>query len=150
MKVEIDKIPLHKQERVLIECHIISKEVSEIVHFVKSRQENIEGYDESGIHIIPLSDIYYVESVDNRVYIYLKKSVCEIKMRLYEFEEVYSDKEFFRCSKDTIVNLMKIQFLKPALNSRFSAVLTNGETIIISRKYVSDLKNKLRGGQNNE
>jgi len=149
MKVEIEKITEQQEERVLIACYKVSKEVSEIVHFVKSRQENIEGHDESGVHVIPLSEIYYVESVDNKVFVYLKNNVYEIKMRLYEFEDLYADKEFFRCSKDTIINLMKIQFLKPALNSRFAAVLTNRESIIISRKYVPVLKQKLRGGQEN-
>ncbi|WMJ89123.1 LytTR family DNA-binding domain-containing protein [Anaerocolumna sp. MB42-C2] len=150
MRVEITNIPTHQQERILIECYKVTEEVAEMIQFIKSRQESIEGYDESGIHVISLSDIYYVESVDNRVYLYLKDCVYEIKMYLYKFEELYGDKEFFRCSKNTIINLMKIHVLKPALNSRFSAVLTNGESVIISRKYVSELKKKLRGGTRNE
>ena len=40
---------------------------------------------------------------------------------------------------------MKIDSVKPAMGGRFGAVLSNGEEIIISRKYVSELKKTLRG-----
>ena len=49
-----------------------------------------------------------------------------------------------RC-KSLIVNLMKVCAIKPALNGRYVAILQNGEEIIISRKYVSDLKKALKG-----
>lgn len=42
---------------------------------------------------------------------------------------------------------MKIISVKPALGGRFSVVLSNGEEIIILRKYVSELKKVLRGDE---
>ena len=69
-----------------------------------------------------------------------------MKHKLYELESKYEGKSFFRCSKSVIVNLMKIESIKPALNSRFMAKLTNGEVVIISRQYVPQLKEKLKGG----
>lgn len=150
MKVEIQRISREKEEQVLIRCFEINQEVSEIAQFVKSRQEGIEGYSENDVRMIPLTDIYYVEVVDNHTFAYLKSQVYEVKLRLYEFEQMYGEKQFFRCSKTTIVNLMKIKALKPALNGRFTAFLTNGESVIISRKFVSDLKVKLQGGQRSE
>ena len=150
MKVIIEKISKEKEEQVTILCHGVSKEVAEIEHFVKTRQEGIEAYDEDYIQMIPLSDICYVEAVDDRVFAYLEHKVYEVKLRLYEFEQVHGDKQFFRCSKAVIVNLMKIQSIKSALNGRFAAILTNGETVIISRKFVPELKERLHGGQYDE
>jgi len=150
MKVEIQKINREKEEQVLIRCYEINQEVSEIARFANSRQEGVEVYSDKGFKVIPLAEIYYVEAVDNHVFAYLKHQVYEVKSRLYEFEQLHGDKQFFRCSKATIVNLMKMQSLKPALNGRFTAVLTNGESVIISRKFVPDLKLKLQGGQTNE
>ena len=40
---------------------------------------------------------------------------------------------------------MKISSIRPALSGRYTAQLKNGEEIIISRKYVSDLKDILKG-----
>ena len=65
--------------------------------------------------------------------------------KLYEFEEKYQNRSFFRCSKQNIINLMKIRDITPALNGRFTAKLDNGESVIISRKYVKGLFSKLRG-----
>jgi DNA-binding LytR/AlgR family response regulator len=60
-------------------------------------------------------------------------------------EEVLEPHHFVRISKSLVVNLMKIDSIKPFVNARFLCKLKNGEEIIISRKYVKDLKNKLRG-----
>ncbi|MBP5728429.1 MAG: LytTR family transcriptional regulator DNA-binding domain-containing protein, partial [Clostridia bacterium] len=68
-------------------------------------------------------------------------------MKLYELEELMQHKSLLRVSKSMIVNLMKITSVRPALNGRFSAVLKNGEEIIISRKYVPSLKQILKGGE---
>ena len=42
--------------------------------------------------------------------------------------------------------LLLIRSMKPALNGRFCATLMNGEDVIISRKYVQEFKEKIRGG----
>ena len=69
----------------------------------------------------------------------------ESKQRLYELEEILREKHFLRVSKSTLLNLMKVSSIKPALNSRFIAVLPSGEQIVISRKYVPELKKALKG-----
>ena len=90
--------------------------------------------------------------MDNRLFIYTKEKVYEVKMKLYAFEEAYGSKQFFRCSRTTVVNLMRIDYLRPALNGRLCARLQNGEDIIISRKYVNSLREilKRREGSGNE
>ena len=42
-----------------------------------------------------------------------------------------------------IVNLRKIQSVKTEYNGRMQAQLLNGETIVVSRSYVKDLKRRL-------
>ena len=55
------------------------------------------------------------------------------------------EKHFLRVSKSTLLNLIKVSAIKPALNSRFTAELPSGEQIFISRKYVPELKKALKG-----
>lgn len=69
------------------------------------------------------------------------------RQRIYELEENLKPKHFLRISKSSLVNLMKIISVKPTLGGRFSVVLSNGEEIIILRKYVSELKKVLRGDE---
>lgn len=144
MRVRVENITDRAGEYVLIRCIKVNEEVMEIVNFIKSREELLTGYEDSHIHQIPLRDIYYFEAVDNKVYAYLKNRVYELKNKLYELEVLYDKRNFIRCSKAVIVNLIKIEYVKPALNGRFTAKLLNGEEVIISRQYVPALKKKLQ------
>ena len=146
MKVTVDIIDKAKEEQVQIQCYALSRDVTEIADFIKAKDASLLGYENAQIYQICLNDIFYVESVDNRVFSYLEKSVYELKYKLYEFESLYKGRQFFRCSKSVIVNLMKVECIKPALNGRFVAKLMNGEEVIISRQYVPALKRCLTGG----
>ena len=144
MDVRILKIAENQPETVEIRCHGISEQVQEIAAFVKSRQEHLTGVFENRQYEIPVTDIYYIESVDNRVFLYSGRRVYETRQRLYELEEMLREKYFLRVSKSILLNLLKVQAIHPA--ARFTAVLKNGEEVVISRKYVPELKKALKGG----
>lgn len=144
MRVRIETIKKPEEEQVLIRCVKVNEEVKEIADYVKSRDDILTGYQNAQLYQLSLQDIYYFEGVDDKVYAYLKNKVYELKSKLYELEELYGKRQFFRCSKSVIVNLLKIECVKPALNGRFSAILMNKEQIIISRQYVPELKKKLQ------
>lgn len=145
--VKISIIPESEAELVDIRCHKETEPVREIAAFVRSRQGQLTGVMDGRQYCIPVADIMYIESVDNRTFIYTPKKVYESRQRIYELEDILKPKHFLRISKASLVNLMKIISVKPALGGRFSAVLSNGEEIIISRKYVSELKKVLRGDE---
>lgn len=145
MDVEVKLIHPDENEYVKIGCHKIDERIDEITRFIKSRQGNLEGYTEGDMYSIPIADVYYIESVDDRTFLYLEKDTYESKKRLYELEKVTDSFHFIRISKSVVVNLMKVDSIRPALNGRFLCKLKNGEEVIISRKYVQGLKDKLRG-----
>jgi DNA-binding LytR/AlgR family response regulator len=145
MQTRITKIDRDKPELLEIQCHSVSEEVREIVAFVKSRQGQLTGIADERQYEISISDIFYIESVDNKAFIYTKSKVYETRQKLYELEEMLSKKHFLRVSKSTLLNLMKVSAIKPALNSRFTAVLQSGEQVVITRKYVPALKKALKG-----
>ncbi len=131
-------------EYIEIGCHKVDDNVRDIIHFIKSRQGVVEGLQGEKRYRIPVTDIYYIESVDDKTFIYLKGECYESKKRLYEFETILADRKYARISKSVVVNLMKIDAIKPALNGRFLCILDNGEKVIISRKYVPDIKERLK------
>lgn len=145
MDVVIEKIDRDDRELVLIRCRAVTEEVREIESFVRSRQGRVTGTLDSRQYEIALPDLYYIESVDGKTFLYTKEQVYETPQRLYELEELLRPKHFVRISKSTLLNLMKLRALRPALNGRMSAVLSSGEELIISRSYVRDLKAALRG-----
>ncbi len=128
-----------------IHCHRVSEEVRELVAFVRSRQGRLTGTIEDRQYEVPVTDIYYMESVENRVYLYTADKVYESRQKIYELEEMLKEKHFLRASKSTLLNLLKVSAIKPALNGRFTAVLFSGEQVIITRKYVPELKKALKG-----
>ena len=144
MEIEICEIGYDKKEYIKIGCHKVDSNVKEIVHFIKSRQGSIDVKDGEMKYNIPIVDIFYVESVDDRTFIYLSGDCYETAHKLYELEEILNERRFIRISKSVIVNLLKIECVKPALNGRFLCQLKNDEKVIISRKYVPEIKERLR------
>lgn len=145
MKVSVAQIGKDKEERAIIQCYEVNDHVKSIVSFIKSADTTLTGYIEERASQVPLQDIFFVEAVDNRVFAYTATKTYEIKCKLYEFADLYESRRFFRCSKSFVVNLMKIDSVRPILNGRFSAKLFSGEEVIISRQYVPALQKRLQG-----
>ena len=147
MDIKITKTDKGEPEFLEIHCHEESDEVREIIGFVRSREGRLAGYEGQRRFEIAVGDVYYIEAVDSRVFIYTKDKTYETKAKLYELEDMLRGKRFLRISKSVLLNLMKINSVKPALNGRFTALLMNEEKVIISRKYVPELKKALDGGK---
>ena len=123
MEIKVLKIAKTEPEEMEIRCHEVTEEVKEIISFVKSRQGQLTGIIEGKQYEIPVTDVYYVEAVDNNVFIYGPSKVYETRQKLYELEGILREKYFLRVSKSLVLNLMKVKAIKPALNGRYSAVL---------------------------
>lgn len=147
MKVSVQEIEQNRSEQVVIQCYRITDKVNSIISFIKSTDTSLVGYENEKMVELFLTEIFYVEAVDNRVFAYTENKTYQLRVKLYEFEEVSKFMRFFRCSKSMVINLMKVDSVYPIFNGRFSAKLFNGEEIIISRRYVSELKNLLGGGE---
>lgn len=84
---------------------------------------------------------------EKKKHLHIKKEilddVMEINQRLYELENILSDKDLVRISKSQIVNINKIQSLKPELNRTILATMCNNEQLSISRKYVKTIRSIL-------
>ena len=87
--------------------------------------------------------ILYIESVDKKTFVYTENKVLMTEKRLYELEEILDKKDFFRCSKSTIIHLNKVERLKPEITRNIIATLINGENVVVSRRYASELKKLL-------
>jgi len=70
----------------------------------------------------------------------------EIRMKLYEVEEILSSHHFMRFSKSVIGNLNRIQRFELSFNGNLCVYFTSGNKEYISRKYVANIKNRLEMG----
>lgn len=143
MKITILTPEPGQEDEVIIRCANLDDRVMELLRALRNEQSKLSAYSENGITLLDIKDVYYFESVDNKVFAYCEKQVYEIRKKLYELESQLEGTDFLRISKSAIVDLSKISHLSAAFNGRLEAKLKNGETIIISRQYVPALKKKL-------
>lgn len=142
MKIIIEELQDGEEEQIIIKCREMNADLLQILALLKA-QDALVVYDGNVIHRIKPADIYYIDVVDNKTFIYSKDKVYESKQKLYKWEEFLANSDFLRVSKSVLLNISKIKSLSPALSGRFEARLNNGDKIIISRQYMSDLKRRL-------
>ena len=143
MKVSVQEIPKNEEEEIMIRCHEINEEVLSLLHRLKLSQEKLAVTRQDEIHKIALQDVFYFETVDNKSFLYCESQVYETKLKLYEFEDITQGSKFFRASKSTVINAMKISYVKPSISGRFEVCMENGEKLSVSRQYVAELKKKI-------
>ena len=142
MKLLVKKSADYKETEIIIKCEKVDDRLDNIIQYIRQNTFSITGVKDGHTKIIPTDDVFYFDSTDERTFIYLESDVYECSMKLYELEQQLADANFVRISKSCIVNLMKLDSVRPLINSRYEAKLENGEKLIISRHYLPDLKHR--------
>ncbi|NSB13571.1 LytTR family DNA-binding domain-containing protein [Clostridium beijerinckii] len=143
MKIIIENIPAGSEPEIIIKCNEPDESLLQLIYSLKSSSKKLIGFTDLQMHIINPKDVFYFESVDNKVFIYCKQKIFQSRLKLYEIESEYENSDFFRASKSIIINISKIESVSPIFYGKFEALLQNGEKIFISRQYVPVFKKKL-------
>lgn len=131
---------------VLIRYGKLNKRVKRLITLIRSFDTRIKCKEENAERYINVSDIFYIESVDKRTFIYLEKNVLRTDYRLYELAEHLADMGFVQISKSCVLNINVLESIKPLINSRMEATLQNGERLYVTRKYLDNIRQALQGG----
>lgn len=142
MEVKVNQVKSPNEESAVINVSEMTDSIRAAVALLENGEKILIGLKDDTRVPLQMKDIYYIETVDEKSFAYTKSDCYEVKSKLYELEEVM-DFRFFRCSKSMILNSRKIKNVKPVENSRMCATLLNGETVVISRSYIKDLKKRL-------
>ena len=142
MRVRFEQVDSREKEQALIRAVEKTADILSAMDLLENGSGGVAVTKDRNTFFCKLTQIYYIESVDKRTYVYTKGDCYESRDRLYELEEklgIY----FVRISKAMIVNLRKIRNVSAEPGGRMTAVLLNGERVIISRSYVKELKRRL-------
>lgn len=142
MKIEFIKVKDFSEECAVIMAVETSEEIQQAMDLLTGNAMKLAVYKDDSVHFCSQKDIYYVESVDDKTFVYTKNKCYETKKKLYELEKILN-KSFLRSSKSMICNIRKIKSVKSEYNGRMKATLLNNEEIVISRSYVKNLKERL-------
>jgi len=141
MKIIIQDPAPGEEDSIIISVSSMTDNIIRAINLIKS-PNSLAVYDNDQIFSLTTGEVFYIESVDLKTFVYAEKTVYRSRLKLYEIEEVLSSNDFLRISKQVIVNIKKIKSVEPAGESRFCATLTNGEKVLISRQYVPALKER--------
>jgi len=118
----------------------LNDDIRNLARRIEQYDSYICGPDSERQYRIRISDMYYVESVDKKTFIYTKTEVFRSELRLYELLEKVKDFDFVQVSKACIVNINVIDSIRSLVNSRLQATLTNNEKVNVSRTFLPQIK----------
>lgn len=136
MQVELVIDETLDKNNIVIKCQDIDKQIRKIKCFAEKLNTRIVGKSDNEKIFISPEDIYYIESVDKKTFIYLINEIWECSLRLYEVEEVLKGLTFLRISKNCIANIRKVKKIKLMINRNLMLYMDNDEKVVVSRRYV--------------
>ena len=134
------------ETEVTIRCNIYDKKIEKLKKHIEEFSLAIQGTKEGEQYKLPLKEIYYMEVVDGRTYIYTENEMYNSNQSLANLEKILIGSTFVRVSKTVLLNVDCLKAVAPMENHRMLATLKNEEKIIIGRTYISGLKEKLQEG----
>ena len=89
---------------------------------------------------IGISDIYYIENVERKLFLYTKDDVFKFDGTMADIESRIQDTGLVRISRTCIMNTEYLKEIRQIHNSHLEALMDNDEKLIVSRKYLPDIK----------
>lgn len=99
-------------------------------HIIGYKQE--DGYGDILVKC-DYKSILYFEGIGDKVYAYSSDMTVLLKNRLYEVEEF--SRFYVRISKSFVVNILAVEKILPALNGKILIALSDGQELVVTRKY---------------
>lgn len=125
------------------------KKTDDILYLARYMEEDryknskILCYSGHEMYHIDSEEIYFVESINEILYIHTKAGQYNSRQRLYEMEQrlPYG---FVRASRSALFNMQQVRLYKPLANGLMLAEFENKEVCYISRKYLKELRSKIK------
>lgn len=140
MKIKVCVDESYQDVEIIIRCPQHDETIQKIVEQLDFKPNKIICKKEKQIYSFQISEIYYIESIDEKSFVYTQNDVYESQDKLYMLEEKLKDDGILRISKSCLLNLDALESVRALLNGKYEATLINGEKLIISRNYMKDFK----------
>ena len=129
---------------VIIEYPEWNESVDNLIKKIGRMDISFVGKTEDREVSISISDIYYIENVERKLFLYTKDEVFRLDGTMPEIESRIYDTGLVRISRTCIMNTDYLKEIKQIRNSHLEAVMDNDEKLIVSRKYLADIKKMFR------
>ena len=89
---------------------------------------------------ISISNIYYIENVERKLFLYTREEVYRFDGSMSDVEEKLDGTGLVRISRTCIMNTEYLREIRQIKNSHLEAVMDNDEKLVVSRKYLPEIK----------
>jgi DNA-binding LytR/AlgR family response regulator len=109
-------------------------EIKDLLQYVNSRS-TLYGKTERGQTKVMPQEIYYIESVDKKTFLYLEKEVVQIEHSLQDLDSLLGSSGLVRINKSVLVNIYHIRKVIADINMRLCLIMENSEKLSVNRTY---------------
>lgn len=142
------KEKLNENEIIInIEAGKNSEELYRILNTVQEiskRKENIIGYNNNELYIIPIKKIVVFYTNEQKCYCKTDDGNYQVKKRMYELEEILNKNEFIRISNSYIVRIDQIISFDLNYIGNIKIKLKNGDNLDVSQRRVGKILKNLK------
>jgi DNA-binding LytR/AlgR family response regulator len=143
MKIIINEDSTIEETEIIINCCQTNEQIMRICAGLRMLDKKITGYLNNHVHLMNISEILYIESVDRKTFLYTDNQVYETPLKLYELEDRLSGDDFIRATKSNIINFDKVKSIRGDIGGRMLCTMTNDEVVTVSRQYATVIKQKI-------
>ena len=161
MKITINLDQTVDDDEICIHVKKITETVSRLVEKISADGEAgndagfssmITGKQDETVTFLKPENIVRIYSLQKKVYAKVYGSEnnhddYELSQRLYQIEELMKEddfRRFIRISNTDIVNFDYLKNMDMSLNGNIVMNLKNGERVFVSRRYMKEIKTKLK------
>ncbi len=140
MKIKTKMDESCSEIEILIKYAQSNEQIDHLINLLRSFDMQIKCDSDGTEKMINVFDIYYIESVDKKTFVYLESGVYHSQYRLYQLKDKLHEYGFVQISKSCLLNIDILESMRPLFNSRMEATLKNGEKLNINRNYLNEVK----------
>ena len=129
---------------VIVEYPEYDQSVERLVKKIKNMSIGFTGRADGKTVSIDISEIYYIENVERKIFLYSQKDVYRYDGNMADIDTAIADTDLVRISRTCFMNTSHLKEIMQIKNSHLEALLDNGEKLIVSRKYLKDIKKIFR------
>lgn len=129
---------------VIVEYPEYDHTVDNLIKKIKNMSISFTGKTDGKTVSIDIADIYYIENVERKIFLYSKKDIYRYDGNMADIDSAIVDTDLIRISRTCFMNVSHLREIMQIKNSHLEAVLDNDEKLIVSRKYLKDIKKIFR------
>ena len=107
---------------IIIEYPTLDTKTQKLIKKIESLGLVVSGNSKGKVFQVHISDIYYVESVERKTFLYTKDEVYITDKKLYELEEMLKEAGIIRISKSCLMNMDMLYSIRQLMNSQLECV----------------------------